>query len=100
MILQAPLETATETIGQGVIDTAVGNPAFLVGGIILIIVGILILKFVKKIIVNSVLGAIAWAIAVYVFNIALPPIPSLLVSVVFGLPGIGVLLMLSFLGVI
>jgi hypothetical protein len=95
-------EVAGET-GQGLAEQAgsiaFGNWQFLVAGIILIIIAIIILMQIKKVFVNSVLGLIAWAILVFGLNIELQLIPSLIVSAIFGLAGIGVILILKFLGV-
>ena len=84
-------------------DTALqlaGNPTVLVIGIVLIIATVLVILFIKKIVINSVLGVAAWAVLQYGLNIQLPFIPSLVVSIVFGLAGIGVMLLLRFLAVI
>ncbi len=76
-----------------------GNWQILLIGIALIVAAILIILLLKYIIVNSILGIIAWATIVFVFNIKLPFWVSLIVSAVFGLAGIGVLLLLKFLGI-
>ena len=76
-----------------------GDWKILIVGIILIIVAILIIYYIKKIIVNSILGLIAWAILFFVLKIELQLIPSLVVSAIFGLAGIGVILILKFLGI-
>ncbi|MBI4053522.1 MAG: hypothetical protein HY394_05820 [Candidatus Diapherotrites archaeon] len=75
-----------------------GNPAILVAGVVLIIAAVLIFVFLKKIIVNSVAGLAVWAIVSFVFHVNLPFIPSLVISIVFGLAGIGALLLAKFLG--
>ena len=82
-----------------------GNIGFLILGIILIVATIALLYFFKQVIVNSILGIVAWILISYVlpifgFNISLPFWPSLIVSALFGLAGIGVMLVLGFLGVI
>lgn len=77
-----------------------GNWIIFAVAIILIIATIAIILSLKKIIINSVLGLIAWGIVVFVFNVSLPLIPSLVVSIVFGLAGVGVMLLLAFFGVI
>lgn len=103
MLLQLPLEQTAQTIGQQTIETAkffAGNPQILAGGIVLIVLGILVLVFLKRIIVNSVLGFLVWAILEYAFGVKLPFLVSLIISVVFGLAGIGVLLVLRFFGII
>lgn len=77
----------------------VNNPTILVVAVVLIIATILLLFFMRKIIINTVLGLIIWAIVTYIFKVELPLIPSFVVSAIFGPAGIGVLLLLKFLGV-
>jgi len=94
---------ATETAGNIASDATaqlINNPTLLLAAIVLIGAAILIIFFVKKIFVNSILGIIAWAIVYFIFNIKLPLAASLVVSVIFGLAGIGAMLILKFLGVI
>ncbi len=68
--------------------------------IVLIAITIFIAFFLKKIIVNSIIGGVIWFVSVFVFNVQLPLIPSFVVSVIFGPAGIGTLLLLSALGLI
>jgi len=89
---------AAENVGTSALDIVAGNPVILIGGIVLIIAAVLIFMFLKKIIVNSILGVAAWAILTYVFMVDLPFIPSLAISVIFGLAGIGAMLVLKFFG--
>lgn len=88
-----------ETVGQTALQLA-GNPAILIGGIILVIAAVVIFFFLKKIIINSILGIAAWAVLTYVFHVQLPFIPSLAVSIIFGLAGIGAMLVMRFFGMI
>jgi hypothetical protein len=76
----------------------ISNPTILIIGIILIAATIFIIFFLKKIIANTVIGLIVWAILTFILHIELPFIPSFVVAVVFGPAGIGVLLLLKFLG--
>jgi len=76
------------------------NPMVLLAGIGLVVIAVVIIFFLKKIIINSILGLVAWAIAVFVFGIELPFMASLAVSLIFGLAGIGVMLVLAFMGVL
>lgn len=68
--------------------------------IVLIAITIFIMFFLKKLIVNSIVGGIIWFLAVFVFKVNLPLIPSFVVSVIFGPAGIGTLLLLSALGLL
>ncbi len=86
-----------ESAGSAALSLA-GNPIILVGGIILVIAAIVIFFFLKKIIINSILGIAAWVILTYVFQVELPFIPSLAISVIFGLAGIGAMLVMKFFG--
>jgi len=76
------------------------NPVVLLAGIGLVVVAIVIIFFLKKVIINSILGLAAWAIAYFVFGIEMPFFASLAVSIIFGLAGIGVMLVLVFMGVL
>jgi hypothetical protein len=78
----------------------VSDPNILLIGIALIVITILLIFFMKKIIVNTIIGLIIWGVVTYIIKIELPFLPSFVVSVVFGPAGIGVLLLLKFLGVI
>jgi len=73
---------------------------YILVGIILIIITIFIFFFLKKIIVNSILGVIIWAGAVFLFNMNIPLLPSLVVSIIFGPAGIGVMIVLKVFGLI
>gem|GEM_PF-1743687 len=77
-----------------------GKPEILVIGIALVIIAIVMIFFIKKIIINSILGLIAWAVLNYYFKIQLPFIPSLAVSLIFGLAGVGAMLVLKFFGLL
>jgi len=67
-------------------------------GLILIVLAIFVIVSLKNIIVNSILGVIAWAIIYYVIGWQIGFWPSLIVSAIFGLAGLGVILVLNFLG--
>ncbi len=88
---------AAESAGSAALSIA-GNPLLLVGGIVLVIAALVIFFFLKKIIINSILGIVAWAILTFVFQVELPFIPSLAISVIFGLAGIGAMLVMKFFG--
>jgi len=89
---------AAENVGNAALGFA-GNPSILVGGIILVVAAVVIFFLMKKIIVNSILGIGAWLVLTFVFHVELPLIPSLAVSVIFGLAGIGAMLVLRFFGI-
>jgi len=104
------LETLPE-IGAGLGEKAIeesgkqaaaliSNPLVLGVGIAFVIIAILIIVFMKKIILNSILGVAAWVILTVIFKIELPFLPSIAVSLVFGLAGIGVMLILKFAGIV
>lgn len=92
---------AGETAQQGLAPQQfLGEPTVLAAGIGFIVVAALVLYFLKKVVINSILGVLAWAVLNFVLNIHLPFWASLLVSVVFGLAGVGVMLVLRFLGLL
>ena len=77
----------------------IGNPAVLIIAIILIGVSIFLFFFLKRILVNSLIGLVIWGIVTFIFPVNLPFIPSFIISVLFGAAGIGTMLILKFLGV-
>ncbi len=85
--------TAGETAGN-----FIGDPTVLIIGIVLIIAAVIIFLVLKKIIVNSIIGLIVFGIVHFVFQVNLPFVPTLIVTAIFGLAGIGVMLILYFLG--
>ena len=98
-------ETAGQAVERGAgavsshLGSLVGDPKILLIGLALVVLTVVIIFFLKKIIINSVLGIAAWIILVYVLEIDLPLFPSFVLSAVFGLAGIGSILVLKFLGV-
>ena len=90
-------EKAVEETGKQA-ASLISNPLVLGAGIALILLTVLIIIFMKKIMLNSILGVAAWVVLTVIFKIELPFIPSIAVSLVFGLAGIGVMLVLKFLG--
>ncbi len=95
MVFEDLTNTAGETAGN-----FIGDPSILVIGIVLIIAAIIIFTVLKKIIVNSILGLIVFGIIHFVVGINLPFIPTLIVTAIFGLAGIGVMLVLHFLAIL
>ena len=91
------LQANTTQNAEGLIA---GNWQFLLAGLVLLAAGVLIFMFLKKVIVNSILGIIVWGIAVYGLNIQLAFWPSLLISAIFGPAGIGAILILKFFNII
>lgn len=92
-ILQTlPIDTVTNTIA--------GNVSWLVIGIIFFAAAALVIHFLKNLVVNAVLGVVGWALLTYVFHVAMPFYPSLFVSAIFGLAGLGAMVVLGFLGIV
>lgn len=91
---------AAEAAAGAIQNTIVGNPSWLVLGIGFFIVAAAAIFFLKNILVNTVLGIIGWAVLTYVFQVNLPLLPSLVVSAIFGLAGLGVMLVLTVLGIV
>lgn len=71
-----------------------------VGGLALIALALFLVFVLKRIIVNSVLGVVALIVAKFLLGVDLPLVPTLIVSIVFGLAGVGTMLLLYFLGVL
>ena len=76
---------------------SLGSGPWLLGaGVVLVLAAIVVILFIKRIIVNSALGLGIWGVVVFGLQVDLPLIPSFAVSVIFGLAGIGALLVLKF----
>lgn len=100
ILLEIPdlLGTPTAQVIQAAAQIA-SNPWLVPAAIILIALTIFLLFVAKQIVVNSILGILAWGIITYLFNVNLPFWPSLIISAIFGLAGVGVMLLLKFTGV-
>lgn len=87
---------AVETITNSIS----GNISWLIIGIVFFIAAAFVISVLKNIVVNTALGLLGWGLLTYVFHIDLPFWASLLISAVFGLAGLGALVVLGFLGII
>ena len=99
------LGQTTSNMTAAASSVVAGNWAFLILGIILIVATIAILYFLKQVLVNSAVGLVAWIIVTYGLpffgvELSLPFLPSLVVSAIFGLAGIGAMIVLAFMGLI
>ena len=72
----------------------------LLGGLALIALALVVIFVLKRIVVNSILGIVALIVVKFLLGVDLPLIPTLIVSVLFGLAGIGTMLVLHFLGLL
>jgi len=91
----------TNIIAQGTdkVINLVHNPKILILGVILIGVTLLIMYFLKKFIINSIIGVIGLFILTLI-GIKLPFVITLIITAVFGLAGLGTVLILKFFGII
>lgn len=83
---------------EAVTSSIAGNWSWLVIGIVLFIAAAVLIFFLKNIVGNAILGLIGWGILTYFFHVSLPFWPSLIVSAIFGLAGLGAMVVLGFLG--
>lgn len=83
----------------GAVNVLQGNWQFLLIAIVLIAIAVFILGVVKDLLINSVLGLALWGILVFVFKVPLSFLPSLIGSALLGPAGIGIVLILHFLGI-
>ena len=107
MLLELPagaldtLGESTAGLGGEAVKSIASNPGILVIGIVLIAAAFVIFFLLKKLIVNSILGFIGWILLMVFFPLGEGlAIPGLVVSVIFGLAGVGALLVLKFFGVV
>ena len=85
--------------GTAGIINLVHNPISLITGIVFIIITVLILIFFGQFIVNGIIGLVVFII-LSLIGIKLPFVITLIVSAIFGLAGIGVMLILKFFGLV
>ncbi len=76
------------------------SPEIILIGIALIAATIFIGFFLKKVVMNSILGGVIWFVSVVIFKVELPFIPSLVISLLFGPAGIGTMILLAAFGLI
>lgn len=96
-------ETATQTIYTEATKVIPFSIELVILVLVLIAITIFIMFFLKKVIINSILGGAIWFVAVFIFNVQLGPalfIPSFVISVLFGPAGIGTILLLVAIGII
>ncbi len=85
------LERATGFLPPGDLGT-------LLLGAVLVLVAIVIVFLLKRVLENVVIGIAGFLILKYVLGVNIPTIPGLVISLFFGLGGLGVLLILHFFG--
>lgn len=95
-------DTAAGAIGaSGIVQNAIsGNISWLLVGIAFFVVAAMLFFYLKNLVVNTILGVIGWAVLTYIFQLQLPFWASLIVSAIFGLAGLGVMVILAFLGIV
>lgn len=89
----------TNSVVGGLTSTLQGNWQFLAIAIVLILIAVFVLGMLKNILVNSALGLAVWGILVFVFKVPLAFLPSLIGAALLGPAGVGIVLILHFLGI-
>ncbi|NPA76165.1 MAG: hypothetical protein GXN93_00205 [Candidatus Diapherotrites archaeon] len=89
------LNVAATEVVKGASAISSVNPVILFAGIGLVALAIFLIFFLKRVIVNSILGLISF-IVLYFLGIKLPFFATFVVSVIFGLAGVGTMLVLYF----
>lgn len=88
------------SVAMSAVQEAVqADPVLLLAGVGLVALAVFVVFFLKRVIVNSILGLVAFAV-LWALGIRLPFIVTLVVSVVFGLAGVGTMLILYFFGLL
>lgn len=76
------------------------NPKFLLIGVGLIVLAVIILLLLKNIILNSIIGVLAFLACNFLLGIKLPFFLTIVASAIFGLFGVGIMLLLRYFGVV
>lgn len=99
IMLANDFATGTQFVQEKATEIVPLPAEYVLPAIILIIVTIFIFFFLKKIIVNSILGVVALLAANFIFGMNLSWIPGIVVSIIFGPAGVGVMIVLRIFGV-
>lgn len=89
-----------EDVTTSITNSISGNVSWLLIGIALFVAAAIVIYFLKNIVVNTALGLVGWIILTYFFHVNMPFWASLIVSAIFGLAGLGAMVVLGFLGII
>ncbi len=93
------LNVAATDIAHGAAHLASVDPTILLAGIGLVALAVFFIFFLKRVIVNSILGLVAFLI-LYALGVKLPFVATFVVSLLFGMAGIGTMLILYFFHII
>lgn len=77
-----------------------GDLGTLLLGALLVIVALVVIFVLKRILENAIIGTLGFLILKFVLGVNVPFIPGLIISLLFGLGGLGVLLILHFFGIL
>ena len=102
LLLQVADAVAANSNGAvEVVQNAIsGNISWLLVGIAFFVIAAMLFFYLKNLVVNTILGILGWGVLTYVFHLQLPFWASLVVSAVFGLAGLGAIVILAFLGIV
>lgn len=101
ILLQAQALLPDAGTAAGTVSNAIsGNISWLIVGIAFFIVAAMLFFYLKNLVVNTILGVLGWGVLTYIFHLQLPFWASLIVSAVFGLAGLGAIVILAFLGIV
>lgn len=96
--LSGILEDITNATGPG-FPSLQGNLGIAIGGAILVVAAFIFYKVVKDLLANVIVGAIALIIVTQVLKVGIPiNVATIVVSLVFGIGGVGALMILTYLG--
>lgn len=77
-----------------------GDITLLIMGAALAVLGIALVFLLKRVMENLVIGLVGFLLIKFFFGINIPIVPGIIISLLFGLSGLGVLLILHFFGVL
>ncbi len=93
------LNVAATEVAKGASSLVHVDPLVLFAGIGLVALAIFLIFFLKRVIVNSILG-LATFLILYFLGIKLPFLATFVVTLLFGMAGIGTMLILYFFGLV
>ena len=95
-------KVAEEVISYEAVENLLGpgDPSTFLLGALFVIVALLVVFVVKRVLENLIIGVLGFLVIKFVLGVDIPLIPGLIVSLLFGLGGLGVLLILHFFGIV
>ena len=99
MDLNLPYQAST-IVSEAASVLPQGDISTLLLGAILVIAALVVIFVLKRIMENAIIGILGFLFLKYFLGVNVPFLPGIIISLLFGLGGLGVLLILHFFGIL